>query len=76
MNELIEQLIGQIGFTERDLSDGRDQMLVEFAKLVASDIVEIVQWYPEVHTQKEQDVLNQAVARILEVYGIKDEQSN
>ncbi len=43
-----------------------------YTKMLLRDVISIVRWYPEVHTQGEQDVLEQAIRKISEHYGVVD----
>jgi len=70
MNEQLVQLAKKAGLDfDEDVWLAMPDELEKFAKLVANECIEMVQWCPEVHSQREQDVLNQAVSRIQEVFG-------
>jgi len=80
MNEKIRELIEQSHILiphEREWNVNVKTFSKEkFVNLLLNEVIEIVQWYPEVHNQREQDVLNQAVGRIIELYGVKYENPN
>jgi hypothetical protein len=40
MNDRIKELIRDVGFTNSDLGDGRDQMLIEFAELIVQECID------------------------------------
>ena len=42
MNERIQKLIRDVGFTNSDLGDGRNQMLIEFAELIVRECVSLM----------------------------------
>ena len=80
MNEKIRELIEQSHILiphEREWNVNVKTFSKEkFVNLLLNEVIEIVQWYPEVYNQREQDVLNQAVGRIIELYGVKYENPN
>jgi hypothetical protein len=46
MNERIQELIRDVGFTNSDLGDGRDQMLIEFAELIIKECARVARTTP------------------------------
>jgi hypothetical protein len=63
MNERILELIRDVGFTNSDLGDGRDQMLIEFAELIVRECVGIADEYDGVGST--------IVSRIKQHFGVE-----
>jgi hypothetical protein len=66
MNERIQELIRDVGFTNNDLGDGRYQMLIEFAELIVRECLMKV-----TGAKIRKESYDELIARINEDFGVE-----
>ena len=64
MNQRIRELIRDVGFTDNDLGDGRDQMLIEFAELIVQEVFEMI-------ADEQFEIYPPVVQRVKEHFGVE-----
>ena len=78
MNERIQELIRDVGFTNSDLGDGRNQMLIEFAELIVRECIDCINETDKhyIFTAQDAGVIgaahNRSIKTIKEHFGVEE----